>query len=660
MSTDANSRTFFKKVVFDDWRQYKGVKEFPLSPDGDHHINAIIGENGTGKTTFAKGVEAGLNGSVPGESGDNGQAEPHVNSKVFDQLDDGDSSSGSIELHLSHKGTDYVITREFASRKEDGVCINSIDQNLTVERHTPSEGWEELSNPSKELARILPPEVQQYYFFDGERLDDLFKNDYEDDVRKAVWDLSHVHVLENVINHLRTLRDERRRTAKSSSGEVQEARDERDEKEAERMDIIHEKARVEQTIDEKESALTEIENKMGAAANDQVLSLIEERAELEAEIDSLVDTEEDLEDEVDRLVIEAGSICLAADALDTATEAFDDLGAQGKLPPAVRRKYLDGLLAEKECLCGCDLETHPDHRQNVEDLRNETPAINDRLIEASYEFPNTRTAGEQAFADLRETIRELRETTQERLKKETKVEDLTEQLRGHNIPDEIDLEDLDEQRGQLRTELRKLQNKQGRLEEQLDTVEGEIEALNQRIDRELDKEARSTELMREVNWYKRAREELVAIKAALMAEVRENIEASIETYFNTLTWKTEQYDITVQEDFCIRIDGPDRQRQVERLSAGETELLALSFIAALTEVSGFDAPVMIDTPLARIDQEHRAAIGSRLPDFLADQQVTFLFTDSEFDDTVSSALEGHLANTYKLENANRVTRFEDY
>lgn len=657
MSTSAP--TYIDSIELENWRQYKGVQEIPLQPDDTRSINALIGENGTGKTNLAKAVQVCLNGSVPGENSDAEDEEPHVNSEVFEQIGDGEAVSGKIRLNLTHKGTDYEITREFASRNEDGECINTISSDLTVQRHDPPGGWEEVENPSKMLSSILPPEVQRYYFFDAERLDALFQEgDYEDDVRDAVWELSHVDVLENAIEHLGTLRDERRRKAKSTSGEVQDARDKRDEKEAERLDTLHEEAQVVRSIEKKEAALEEIEKQMGAAANQEVLDLIEERGEVEAKIDGLIDKEDEFEGDLERLLIEAGPICLATEALETAAEKFDEMGARNELPPAVRRKYLNGLLEDETCLCGCDLNKRPDHRQNVKNLRDSTPEINDRLIEASYDFPDTLTTGEEKFAELRKTKRELRKTTRDRLKKEEKTEELTEQLRGHDIPDDVDLQSLDQDREQLRSDLRKLRNQQGRLEEKIETIETKIESIKQRIERELEKDKRSQELMAEVKWYKQARDELQAIKEELMAEVRDDIERSLDTYYNELTWKDEEYDITVKDDFSIRIDGPDGRRQVDRLSMGETELLALSFIAALTEVSGFDAPVLIDTPVGRIDQEHRASIGEKLPDYLSNQQVTFLFTDSEFDDTVSSSLADHLANTYKLNNDNRVTIVE--
>ena len=44
-------------------------------------------------------------------------------------------------------------------------------------------------------------------------------------------------------------------------------------------------------------------------------------------------------------------------------------------------------------------------------------------------------------------------------------------------------------------------------------------------------------------------------------------------------------------------------------------ILGLSFMSALMTISGFHAPVIIDTPLAKIDDEHRGISPQSYPSF---------------------------------------------
>jgi DNA sulfur modification protein DndD len=85
------------------------------------------------------------------------------------------------------------------------------------------------------------------------------------------------------------------------------------------------------------------------------------------------------------------------------------------------------------------------------------------------------------------------------------------------------------------------------------------------------------------------------------------------------------------------------------LSAGERQVLALSFVAALNNVSGFDAPLVIDTPLGRISKEPRARIAKSIPSCFPDRQVILLMTDEEYTEPVRDALSESVSKEFRIQ-----------
>jgi len=83
------------------------------------------------------------------------------------------------------------------------------------------------------------------------------------------------------------------------------------------------------------------------------------------------------------------------------------------------------------------------------------------------------------------------------------------------------------------------------------------------------------------------------------------------------------------------------------LSAGEKQLLIVSILWGLRELTNISLPLIIDTPLARLDLEHRRTFIERfLP--AIQPQVILIGTDMELAGDVISGLEHRIANQYTL------------
>ena len=98
----------------------------------------------------------------------------------------------------------------------------------------------------------------------------------------------------------------------------------------------------------------------------------------------------------------------------------------------------------------------------------------------------------------------------------------------------------------------------------------------------------------------------------------------------------------------------------ERLSEGEKQIFAISVLWGLAKTSPRPLPAIIDTPMARLDSEHRGHLVERYFPH-ASHQVIILSTDSEVDRASYADLLPHISHAYHLryEEGEQRTEIED-
>ena len=90
----------------------------------------------------------------------------------------------------------------------------------------------------------------------------------------------------------------------------------------------------------------------------------------------------------------------------------------------------------------------------------------------------------------------------------------------------------------------------------------------------------------------------------------------------------------------------------ESLSAGERQIYAIAMLDALAKTSGRKLPIIIDTPLGRLDSKHRKKlVENYFPS--ASHQVIILSTDTEIDQNYLASLKDHISHTIMLDYSSR-------
>lgn len=84
------------------------------------------------------------------------------------------------------------------------------------------------------------------------------------------------------------------------------------------------------------------------------------------------------------------------------------------------------------------------------------------------------------------------------------------------------------------------------------------------------------------------------------------------------------------------------------LSAGETQQMVLSFILALSKSAKLNFPIIIDTPLGRLDKDNRVGILDYFVNYVNDQQILLLSTDTEVVDDLFDVIKNNTSDLYLL------------
>ena len=94
-------------------------------------------------------------------------------------------------------------------------------------------------------------------------------------------------------------------------------------------------------------------------------------------------------------------------------------------------------------------------------------------------------------------------------------------------------------------------------------------------------------------------------------------------------------------------DREGRPLDVAKLSTGELQLYSMAVLESLRVTSGKDYPLVVDTPLAYLDEQHRESLLSGVL-FGSQSQVVLFVTDQEMDATALERWLPRVDHAYRL------------
>lgn len=254
---------------------------------------------------------------------------------------------------------------------------------------------------------------------------------------------------------------------------------------------------------------------------------------------------------------------------------------------------------------------------------------------------------EQLRGQRAEELRAVSALQREREELERKLDDvssLQEDERRRYLERKAEKQRLEE-------EIRGLKDKQYELERDERDCLNKIDGLNKNIKAKERDLRLSQERQAKVDTAEQLKAFSISYKQKLKLHHREAIEEAINRHFRALMTGHHMLDrIVVADDFGLRYqDAVGAPIGLATISAGMKQLVATALLWALREVSGTTAPVVIDTPLARIDRENQLNLITRYYPNAA-EQVILLPTDSELDREKFALLAPRIYRQYRLDN----------
>ena len=653
-----------RKLILENFGLFRGRNEIELTPkhrNGQTRPVVLVGgKNGADKTTLLEAVRLCLYGPLAiGNRGNGREYEHYLRHRVHRD------EAALIQLDFAAVGMQF----EYA---EHGAChiydiertwqlqpAGNVGTQLTVLRD--GEPLDELDQENTEdfLRDMIPPGVSQLYFFDGEKIQELAETEDDDlALAEAIRGLLGLDLVERLHGDLRiySSRVEDSPIAEPVEKAIRELEMRRSELNEERVAAMRCLDESRSRVDRLRKDLARSENKLakegGAFAN--------KREELKAEKKQLVETVKELEDQIRHFCEDLLPFTMAA---PQCRQLRDQLQAEATLQACQsHEKHLnsriDGLrdsLDEQLFPSGSRVG-----RATREQLTSRVLELLDQLSATPDDIPQVemihRLSEEQrtrllsAIDQVLDQIPHQVKTVQKRLEKATRrLSNVEHSLK--KVPDDDQLQPLLERMRDLHRELAVGGAGVERSEVAVKQIDFRLTELD-REERKLGiKLADAEKALDRRAMVARVRNALDDYAQALTTRKSKELSEAVAGRFAQLWRKGDVVRRIAIDPITFKVTLHDRHDRIvpkHQLSAGEKQIYAISMLWGLAEVSGRPLPMVIDTPLGRLDGDHRAHLVERYFPH-ASHQVIILSTDTEIDKTYFHGLAPAISHSYRLQ-----------
>ena len=625
------------RLTMHNFGVYAGTNTFEFT--SEKPIVLIGGMNGRGKTTFLEAILLSLYGanSIAYKESDynsyNQYLRSYVNNNSWSQ-----SSYVEIEFLLNESSNDTYfvrrkwnalsrITKEEISVQQNGVYSEFLTQN-----------WAMF------VENILPSALSSFYFFDGEKIAELAVAKTDDQMKASIRSMLGMTTLDVLKNDLGRIvkKINRNNKADESNKHLETLREERDQA-ISKLEKIDESISIAiKKVENLQEELEQLHKKyelQGGAVLEQRQSLMQKRAQIQTEIVQnaellvgMAATElpiflvRDLVSQIKLQAEDEHNDFIMQQALEQMDDYLSDFEMQ----------YPESIEASRIFVDYVRKQTEADSSPRVYEISDHALFQMNDLVENTLQQSVNNTKSLLANkADLKKQL----DAVESYLTLDINEKDLTA------IYDQIKAKEADLVEAQV--EYNKLQQERSSINSIVTIKSAEysrdIEVFLQKLELHDDSE-------RMMKYSNIALRILEAYAVELQRRKTGTLGATITKCYKQLANKKNLIQEIVMNPETLDmqyLDEKGNEVSKESLSAGEKQLMVIAILWALALCSKKKLPVIIDTPLSRLDSQHRTSIiNTYFPN--ASDQTIILSTDTEIDQNYYEMMKNSVGDEFTL------------